>query len=310
MVRYDQETARKGQQYIEDRRGQRRRPTKGAAVGGAGGLGIVGILIIVAIQLLGGADGGSIDLSGTGLDPSEASGGQTDSTLAGGADPDAETTELMQALMADIQDLWAAELPRYGYEYDYTRMVWFTDSVSTGCGNATSAVGPFYCPAPNDHKVYIDLGFYDELATRFGAPGDFAQAYVVAHEVGHHLQSVLGISEQVQAAKRADPSLANELSVRQELQADCYAGVWAYMTNAEPGGITLEAGDIEEGLRAAAAVGDDRIQEQAGMSVEPESWTHGSAEARQDWFTIGFETGDAAQCDTFAQSVSRTDIGL
>lgn len=213
--------------------------------------------------------------------------------------------------MEDIQVVWDGYFTDAGLDYQFTSMVLFEDAVSTGCGNATSAVGPFYCPAPGDNKVYIDLLFYNELASRFGAPGDFAQAYVIAHEVGHRLQSVTGISDQVRQAQAQDASSKNELSVRQELQADCFAGIWAHSANqrtTRDGSPIVEEGDIQEGLRAAAAVGDDRIQSQAGMSVDPHTWTHGSAEARQDWFMVGFRTGDPEQCDTY--SVASDDVGL
>jgi predicted metalloprotease len=208
--------------------------------------------------------------------------------------------------MADIQDTWSEYFDRAGQNYTTTSLVLFTDSVRTGCGNATSAVGPFYCPAPGDNQVYLDLGFYDELATRFGAPGDFAQAYVIAHEVGHHIQSLTGISDGVTQARQRDPGNANEYSVRQELQADCLAGVWGYSASnrltADTGQPILEPGDIEEGLQAAASVGDDRLQAQAGMSVNPETWTHGSSAERVRWFKTGFESGDPEKCDTFAAS--------
>ncbi len=306
MVRYDRRTAQKGRSYIDDRRGQRAPRTRGAAVGGAGGLGLVGILAFVVLQSCMGGSG--IDLSATGLDQTQPIDVGTTPTTVVGGDPEAETVEYMGALMADIQEIWDEEFQAAGLNYEYTQMVLFTGGVSTGCGNATSAVGPFYCPAPGDHKVYIDLGFYDELRTRFGAPGDFAQAYVVAHEVGHHLQSVLGISDELHQLKQSNPELSNEYSVRQELQADCFAGVWANLTQAKAGGITLEQGDIAEGLAAAAAVGDDRIQSQAGMTVDPEVWTHGSAEARQTWFDVGYRSGDPNQCDPY--SASAEEVGL
>ena len=169
--------------------------------------------------------------------------------------------------------------------------------MQSGCGFAPAAVGPFYCPA--DRKVYIDLTFYQELQNRFGAPGDFAQAYVIAHEIGHHVQTLLGISERNMAARsRASQEEANALSVRQELQADCFAGIWAH--SADRSRQLLEAGDIEEGLNAASAIGDDRLQRQAGGSVSPESFTHGSSEQRVRWFTRGFESGAVQSCDTFA----------
>src|ERR687892_779458 len=177
------------------------------------------------------------------------------------------------------------------------RLNMFTGQVDTACGPATSAVGPFYCPA--DGEVYIDLDFFRELSDRFGAPGDFAQAYVIAHEIGHHVQNLLGISDEVRDRQQAAGSQAeaNQWSVGLELQADCLAGVWAHSVYARG---DLEAGDIEEGLAAAQAVGDDRIQEQAGMDVNPETWTHGSAAQRQEWFNRGFGSGDSSRCDTFA----------
>jgi predicted metalloprotease len=174
--------------------------------------------------------------------------------------------------------------------------VLFSGGVESGCGFAQAAVGPFYCPA--DQKVYIDLDFYDELQRRFGAPGDFAQAYVVAHEVGHHVQTLLGISDRNMAARqRASEAEANALSVRQELQADCFAGIWAH--NADRSRQLLEQGDIEEGLNAAAAIGDDRLQKQSRGYVSPESFTHGSSEQRVRWFKRGFESGQMESCDTF-----------
>jgi predicted metalloprotease len=207
-----------------------------------------------------------------------------------------EDAAFVEFLTDDTQALWAAEFERAGREYRYARLNMFTEQVNTACGAATSAVGPFYCPA--DGEVYIDLDFFRELTDRFGAPGDFAQAYVIAHEIGHHVQNVLGISDEVRRRQQAAGSQgeANQLSVRLELQADCLAGVWAHSVYVRG---DLEPGDIEEGLAAAQAVGDDRIQEQAGMTVNPETWTHGSASERQEWFNRGFESGDSSQCDTF-----------
>ena len=175
------------------------------------------------------------------------------------------------------------------------RLVLFSNRVQSACGGATTAVGPFYCPG--DQKVYIDLGFFDTLRSRMGAPGDFAQAYVIAHEVGHHVQHLRGTSDEVHRLQRSDPEQANPLSVRLELQADCYAGVWG--SSAQDRGL-IEPGDIDEGLDAAAAVGDDRIQEQAQGQVSPESWTHGSSEQRQKWFLTGFRATTDNACDTFA----------
>jgi predicted metalloprotease len=180
--------------------------------------------------------------------------------------------------------------------YDPATLVIFTQSVQTrGCGAATSAVGPFYCPA--DAYAYLDQEFFDDLASRFGAPGDFAQAYVIAHEIGHHVQNLTGTSDEVHSLQQQDPENANELSIRLELQADCYAGVWG-ASAAERG--LLQSGDLEEGLDAAAAVGDDRIQEEATGRIDQDTWTHGSAEQRTEWFRAGFESGDPGSCDTFS----------
>ena len=199
----------------------------------------------------------------------------------------------------DINDFWAARFNQAGGTgYRVTTVNVFTGVVQTGCGNATSDVGPFYCPA--DQQVYLDVAFFRDLDQRFRAPGDFAQAYVVAHEIGHHVQNVTGIFAQVDRAKRADPGQANELSIRTELQADCLAGVWGHSTY-ERG--LLESGDLEEGLAAAAAVGDDRIQSQATGQINPETWTHGSSEQRTKWFRRGFDSGDPASCDTFSNDL-------
>lgn len=310
MVRFDEKANQAGRRYVEDRRGQSPRGagTGGAAIGGGlpiGKGGIGGIIIALLVAVLG---GGSLLGEGT----SQAI--EVAPPLSNGG-PAADDEEIIYigALMADIQDTWDRKFAAAGRQFEYTTIVPFTGSVSTGCGNATSAVGPFYCPAPGDNKVYLDLSFWDELATKFRAPGDFAQAYVVAHEVGHHIQSVTGISDSVRNYQAQNPSLRNELSVRQELQADCFAGVWANDANGRTnsdGTRIIEVGDIEEGLLAAAAVGDDRIQSQAGMSVDPHGWTHGSSQARQFWFMEGFNTGDPEVCDTFASDVTRADIGL
>jgi len=181
-------------------------------------------------------------------------------------------------------------------DYRPARLVLFWDEVDSGCGAASAAMGPFYCPA--DQKVYIDLGFYRELATRFGAPGQFAQAYVIAHEVGHHVQHVLGVAEEVRDAQARDPEARNALSVKMELQADCMAGAWGH--TARQRGL-LDPGEVEQGLAAAAAVGDDRIQESAGRQVNPDAFTHGSARDRMRWFETGMSSGDVAACDTFAR---------
>jgi predicted metalloprotease len=203
--------------------------------------------------------------------------------------------QFIEFVLADAQGTWDTALPQQtGAAYQHARLVLFRDAVESACGFAQAATGPFYCPA--DSKVYIDLGFYEELARRFGAPGDFAQAYVLAHEIGHHVQNLLGTSSQVHRAQQGSPSDANQLSVRLELQADCYAGVWG--SSAASRG-KLEPGDVEEGLAAASAVGDDRIQQMSGRAVNPDGFTHGSAQQRMQWFRRGFDSGKVSSCDTF-----------
>ncbi len=198
----------------------------------------------------------------------------------------------------DVQDFWRADFRSDGRTYQTTKIVLFTGQTQSGCGPASSETGPFYCPV--DRKVYLDLGFFRELASQFEAPGDFAQAYVIAHEFGHHVQTLLGTEERVREESQRHPGDANELSVRLELQADCYAGVWGHHAyEAEE----LDPGDLDEGLRAAAAVGDDRIQRSAGERVNPETWTHGSAAQRSQWLRTGFDTGDPRACDTFSASI-------
>jgi uncharacterized protein len=215
--------------------------------------------------------------------------------VPGAPDPDAELLDFVRFVSADVQNFWQQEFAEAGRDYDPAQVVVFRQQVRSGCGVASSEVGPFYCPV--DGRVYLDLGFFRDLARRFGAPGDFAQAYVIAHEFGHHVQNLTGVAEQVRRASAEDPSIANEMSVRQELMADCLAGVWGHSTY-ERG--LLETGDYEEGLNAAAAVGDDRLQREATGRVEPESFTHGTSEQRRRWFATGFEAGDATSCDTFA----------
>jgi predicted metalloprotease len=200
-------------------------------------------------------------------------------------------------VLADTEDTWRELFKASGRQYEDPKLVLFSGAVQSACGFAQAAVGPFYCPA--DHKVYIDLGFYRELRERFHAPGEFAEAYVIAHEVGHHVQNLLGISDKVHAAQqRGSEQHANALSVRLELQADCLAGVWAY--HADRARHILEAGDIEAGLNAASQIGDDRMQLRARGYVSPDSFTHGSSEQRVHWFKRGLETGGTKACDTFA----------
>jgi hypothetical protein len=219
-------------------------------------------------------------------------------TTTPGPRPAAENqlAEFITVVLADTEDTWSALFASAGKRYQNPTLVMFTGATQSACGHAQAAMGPFYCPA--DQKVYIDLQFYEDMRTRFGAPGDFAQAYVIAHEVGHHVQTLLGISDQVaRAQRRAGKAGSNQLQVRMELQADCFAGIWA--NHADRARHILERGDIAEGLNAAAAIGDDRLQQQAQGYVVPESFTHGSSEQRVHWFKRGLESGAMKQCDTF-----------
>ncbi len=239
---------------------------------------IVALVVVFGLPMLMGRDGQQL-LSDEPAAPSQA--------------PHDERFNFVSFVFDDAQRVWTEELARAGAPYRKTKLVVFTDRTQSGCGFSSAAVGPFYCPT--DEKVYIDLAFYNDLSRRFGAPGDFAQAYVVAHEVGHHVQNVLGIERRVRAS-RAERQGEEGTSVRLELQADCFAGVWAHSTNRRE---LLEAGDIDEGLAAASAVGDDRLQKQATGSVQPETWTHGSAAQRSTWFKRGLESGSISACDTF-----------
>jgi len=204
--------------------------------------------------------------------------------------------QFVSFVLDDTQKTWEQLLPQQaGVPYRHARLVLFRNHTQSGCGGAESATGPFYCPS--DERVYIDLGFYDELKQRFGAPGQFAQAYVLAHEIGHHVQKIVGIESKVQRLQRSNPAEANPLSVKTELQADCFAGVWAHST--EQRGL-LEAGDVASALHAAAAVGDDHIQQMTRGRVQPETFTHGSSQQRMDWFNKGLNSGSITACNTFA----------
>jgi len=272
---------------VEDRRG---RPGGGLGIGGKG-LGLGTLAIAVVAMLLGVDPRVALDLAG-GL-----GGGQAEPEQAAPPPADDPAARFVSHVLGDTEDTWRELFARAGRQYQDPTLVLFTGSTGTACGLGQSAMGPFYCPA--DHKVYIDLSFHDELKHRFQAPGDFAQAYVIAHEVGHHVQNLLGTAEKVHSLRRqVGETEANALSVRMELQADCFAGVWAHHANQQRQ--VLEPGDTEEALAAAAGVGDDRLQQQARGYVVPESFTHGSSEQRMRWFQRGMQTGDPGQCDTFA----------
>ncbi len=310
-------TRRGRSQNLEDRRSQRARPRVrlpgrmgGAGIplplprGRGGKLSLTSILVMLVVMWLLGVDpmallgalsggatgGGSVQVPmGPGAFPGGAEvapGGKVRSTPQ-----EEELVEFVSFVLDDAQSVWEQQLPGY----PPAKLVLFRDAVESACGFAQAAMGPFYCPS--DQKVYIDLGFYEELRQRFGAPGDFAQAYVLAHEIGHHVQKVTGTEQKVRRAQRSHPRDAKALSVRMELQADCYAGIWAHSTARRE---LLETGDLEEGLQAAAAVGDDRIQRMSTGRVAPESFTHGSSKQRMRWFQVGFESGDPEACNTFS----------
>jgi uncharacterized protein len=277
---------------IEDRRGGG--GGRGMAIGG-GGLGIVGVIIALIVGLSGGGSGGGLNDILRQL-PADAGSAQGDAQPLDCSKGAGESTAcFVTAVVNDVQQTWAQIFRQQGRRYQVTKLVLYSQATPTqGCGEANSAVGPFYCPG--DQKVYLDLGFFQELRSRFGAPGDFAQAYVIAHEFGHHVQDLLGTMGKVDSERRSHPSEDNALSVRLELQADCYAGVWAAHTSAQ-----LDPNDFSEALDAAAAVGDDRLEKQAGQRVNPETWTHGSSAERMQWFQTGAKSGDISACNTFAQ---------
>lgn len=270
---------------VDDQRGVSGR---GLAVGGG-----LGSLLLIGLALLFGVD--PRNFLDTGLQQT-APGTQSSRPLS---PKEEELKQFTAVILGSTEDVWNDIFRRSGQQYREPKLTLFTDQVRSACGNASAATGPFYCPA--DERVYLDLAFFDELRTRFQSPGDFAQAYVIAHEVGHHLQQMLGTMDKVNAAqKRMSEAQANQLSVRLELQADFYAGVWAYY--AQKKGL-LESGDMEEALRAATAIGDDRLQKEAQGYVVPDSFTHGTSEQRVRWFRKGFESGDMRQGDTFSARV-------
>ena len=271
---------------IEDRRGMS--IPRGVKIGGVGGLGLLAVVLIGMFL---------------GIDPTVLLQGgpeiQTPSVSvqrSGRPAVNDDLRDFVAVVLADTEDVWHGAFQKGGRTYQPPTLVLFSGAVESACGMAGSAMGPFYCPS--DHKIYLDLSFFEDLRTRFGASGDFAQAYVISHEVGHHVQTLLGISQKVnEAQSRVNPSERNKLSVRMELQADCLAGVWA--NQADRSRQILEAGDIEEGLNAASAVGDDRIQRKTQGYVVPDAFTHGSAAQRVRWFRLGLEAGNLQACDTF-----------
>ena len=274
---------------LEDRRGQ--------MMGGGGGgmkLGLGGMLVLLVLSFIFKVDLVSL-VGGGGMtgSPAEVTEGPVRESAA-----EAEKVDMMNSVNNSTARVWTKLFADMGRQYQPAKLVLFRDVTQTACGYGEAATGPFYCPG--DLNVYIDLAFLDELHSRFGAPGDFAQAYVIAHEIGHHVQRLLGTEEKVRQAQRQRPGQANQYSVALELQADCYAGIWGKLGTTADGQPVVERNeDIESGLRAAAAIGDDRIQKMSGRAVSPESWTHGSSEQRMTWLRKGLETGSVSACNTF-----------
>jgi predicted metalloprotease len=270
---------------IEDKRGMR---MGGRGLAGGG----IGAIVLALVAMYFGVDPSVVLNQAGGL----AGAPQETSAPAPSSPEEARLKDFMSVVLADTEDVWGGLFQGSGQIYEQPRLVLFSGAVQSACGHASAAMGPFYCPG--DRKLYLDMSFFNDLANRHDAPGDFAQAYVLAHEVGHHVQTLLGISEKVHAARsRAGEAEGNALQVRMELQADCFAGVWAHHANKQRQ--VLEPGDVEEALAAAAGVGDDRLQQQARGYVVPESFTHGSSEQRMRWFNRGMQSGDPKQCDTF-----------
>ena len=272
---------------VEDRRGMS--VSRGAKVGGIGGLGLVAVVVIS--MFLGVDPTALLQVVGQSTQSSSVSTEQTTSPAAND-----DMRNFVAVVLAETEDVWKETFQQAGRTYEEPKLVLFTGAVESACGMADVAVGPFYCPA--DHKVYLDLAFFEDLHSRFGASGDFAQAYVIAHEIGHHVQKQLGIIQKVNAMQaRANKTERNKLNVMLELQADCLAGMWAHQAQKKRN--ILEEGDIEEGLNAASAVGDDRIQKRTQGYVVPDGFTHGSSAQRVRWFKKGLEQGDIAACNTF-----------
>ena len=277
---------------IEDRRGD----SGGGGIGGIH-LGIGGTIIVLVLSLI--FHRNLFTLLGSGDAASSSSASDTSAPPASESPAEHKEVQFVSFVLDDAQQTWAKILPQEGASYHDAKLVLFRDGVQSGCGQAETAMGPFYCPL--DEKVYIDLGFYDELRDRFGAPGEFAQAYVLAHELGHHVQHLEGIDTQMQRLQRQHPDQTNQLSVKLELQADCYAGVWGHSTQQRQ---LLDPGDVQAGLQAAASVGDDRLQKMSTGRVSPESFTHGTSAQREAWFKRGFDSGDPKACDTFSPNAA------
>jgi predicted metalloprotease len=271
---------------VEDRRGS------GGFGGGGARIGIGGALVLLVLSLLFRRDFFTL----VGVNGSETGAAGPAAGPVASTPHEDSLVQFVSFVLDDAQNTWTEVMEQRGEQYQRAKLVLFRGAVQSACGNAQAAMGPFYCPG--DAKVYIDLGFYDELRRRFGAPGDFAQAYVLAHEIGHHIQQLSGTEQQVRQLQQRRPDDANALSVAMELQADCYAGVWGHSTAQRD---ILEQGDVEEGLGAAAAVGDDRIQQMQGQGVQPESFTHGSSADRVSWFKRGLASGRPEDCDPFGR---------
>ena len=271
---------------VEDMRGR-----SGGMAMGAGGLGVGGLLLLLVLSWATGIDFTSIVGGGGGSAP-PSSVGTSGEVKASPAEE--KLVDMVDAVMGDAQETWRQLL---GGQYQDTKAVLFRDAINSACGFAQAATGPFYCPA--DRKVYLDLGFFDELDRKLGAAGDFAQAYVLAHELGHHVQTLTGTERKVRELQGSNPNACNSLSVRMELQADCYAGVWGHHANTGGSRVQLDPGDAEEGLNAAAAIGDDRLQRMQAGRVAPERFTHGTSQQRVEWFKRGMDSGDPKACNTF-----------
>ncbi|HKX74763.1 MAG TPA: neutral zinc metallopeptidase [Acidimicrobiia bacterium] len=297
MVKFRKPVQRSGD--LVDRRGAPGR--RGGIAIGAGGGGLA-IIIAILFAVLGGGGGGLEDIIGQLQPPPQSA---EEAPLDPSVDPQADLVDFLSVVLDDNQAMWEEIFIQSDRQYRRAQLVLFEEATASGCGGAHAGVGPHYCPL--DDTIYMDLGFFEVLASRFGAAGDLAPAYVLSHEIAHHVQNVLGVSEQVRDMQQANPAQANDLSVRLELQADCYAGVWAstvFVGELQTGeDLALDPGEIAEALEAAAAVGDDRIQETSQGRSDPETFTHGTSEQRQRWFQTGYETGNPAACDTFSGDV-------